>query len=66
MKRTPEVRNSQSKALTLVDDVVDNQPIIVRRDHRIVAAFAPQQGCRILGTDALLGRRKPVCRPHRK
>ena len=26
MKRTPEVRNSQSKALTLVDDVVDNLP----------------------------------------
>ena len=24
----------------LVDDVVDNLPFIVRRDHRIVAAFA--------------------------
>ena len=43
MKRTPEVRNSQSKALTLVDDVVDNLPFIVRRDHRIVAAFARKQ-----------------------
>ena len=27
-------------ALMLVDDVVDNLPFIVRRDHRIVAAFA--------------------------
>jgi hypothetical protein len=29
-----------SKALMLIDDVVDNLPFIVRRDHRIVAAFA--------------------------
>jgi hypothetical protein len=27
-------------ALIPVDDVVDNLPFIVRRDHRIVAAFA--------------------------
>ena len=27
-------------ALTLIDDVIDNLPFIVRRDHRIVAAFA--------------------------
>jgi hypothetical protein len=27
-------------ALMVVDDVVDNLPFIVRRDHRIVAAFA--------------------------
>ena len=26
-----------------VDDVVDNLPFIVRRDHRIVAAFARKQ-----------------------
>jgi hypothetical protein len=31
---------STSKALIPVDDVVDNLPFIVRRDHRIVAAFA--------------------------
>jgi hypothetical protein len=29
-----------SRELMLVDDVVDNLPFIVRRDHRIVAAFA--------------------------
>jgi hypothetical protein len=27
-------------ALMVIDDVVDNLPFIVRRDHRIVAAFA--------------------------
>ena len=27
-------------ALMIIDDVVDNLPFIVRRDHRIVAAFA--------------------------
>jgi len=27
-------------ALIPIDDVVDNLPFIVRRDHRIVAAFA--------------------------
>jgi hypothetical protein len=30
----------QSKALIPIDDVVDNLPFIVRRYHRIVAAFA--------------------------
>lgn len=30
-------------ALIPVDDVVDNLPFIVRRDHRIVAAFARKQ-----------------------
>jgi hypothetical protein len=29
-----------STALIPIDDVVDNLPFIVRRDHRIVAAFA--------------------------
>ena len=28
------------RELVPVDDVVDNLPFIVRRDHRIVAAFA--------------------------
>jgi hypothetical protein len=30
-------------ALIPVDDVIDNLPFIVRRDHRIVAAFARQK-----------------------
>ena len=30
-------------ALIPVDDVVDNLPFIVRRDHRMVAAFARKQ-----------------------
>jgi hypothetical protein len=30
-------------ALIPVDDIVDNLPFIVRRDHRIVAAFARKQ-----------------------
>ena len=29
-----------STGLIAIDDVVDNPPFIVRRDHRIVAAFA--------------------------
>ena len=29
-----------STALIAIDDVIDNLPFIVRRDHRIVAAFA--------------------------
>ena len=29
--------------LMVIDDVVDNCPFIVRRDHRIVAAFARKQ-----------------------
>jgi hypothetical protein len=33
-------KKEPSRALVLVDDVVDNLPFIVRRDHRIVAAFA--------------------------
>jgi hypothetical protein len=32
-------RKEPSRALVLIDDVVDNLPFIVRRDHRIVAAF---------------------------
>jgi hypothetical protein len=32
-----------SRKLVPVDDVVDNLPFIVRRDHRIVAAFARKQ-----------------------
>ncbi len=31
------------RELIPVDDVVDNLPFIVRRDHRIVAAFARKQ-----------------------
>ena len=34
---------NQSAELMLIDDVVDNLPFIVRRDHRIVAAFARKQ-----------------------
>ena len=30
-------------ALMLIDDVVDNLPFIVRRNHRIVAAFAREE-----------------------
>lgn len=34
------LRKEPSRALVPIDDVVDNLPFIVRRDHRIVAAFA--------------------------
>jgi hypothetical protein len=34
------IKKEPSTALIPVDDVVDNLPFIVRRDHRIVAAFA--------------------------
>ena len=37
MKLLPK---SQTTALVHIDDVVDNLLFIVRRDHRIVAAFA--------------------------
>jgi hypothetical protein len=33
-------RKEPGRALIPIDDVVDNLPFIVRRDHRIVAAFA--------------------------
>jgi hypothetical protein len=33
-------RKEPSRELVPVDDVVGNLPFIVRRDHRIVAAFA--------------------------
>jgi hypothetical protein len=33
---------TQSTALVPIDDDVDNLPFIVRRDHRIVAGFAPE------------------------
>jgi hypothetical protein len=33
-------RKEPSRALVPVDDVIGNLPFIVRRDHRIVAAFA--------------------------
>ena len=33
-------RKPASTALIAIDDVVDNLPFIVRRDHRIVAGFA--------------------------
>jgi hypothetical protein len=34
------IRKEPSRELVPVDDVVGNLPFIVRRDHRIVAAFA--------------------------
>jgi hypothetical protein len=37
------IKKSPGTALIPVDDVVDNLPFIVRRDHRIVAAFARTQ-----------------------
>jgi hypothetical protein len=37
------VKKSPGTALMVIDDVVDNLPFIVRRDHRIVAAFARKQ-----------------------
>jgi hypothetical protein len=36
-------RTPTGTALIPVDDVVDNLPFIVRRDHRIVAAFARKE-----------------------
>jgi hypothetical protein len=36
-------KSQPGTALIPVDDVVDNLPFIVRRDHRIVAAFARKQ-----------------------
>jgi hypothetical protein len=33
-------RLSPDRALIPIDDVIDNLPFIVRRDHRIVAGFA--------------------------
>ena len=33
-------RKEPSRELVPIDSVVDNLPFIVRRDHRIVAAFA--------------------------
>ena len=37
------IKKPTGTALIPVDDVADNLPFIVRRDHRIVAAFARQQ-----------------------
>ena len=34
------LKKSPSRELVPIDDVVGNLPFIVRRDHRIVAAFA--------------------------
>jgi len=36
-------RKPTGTALIPVDDVVDNLPFVVRRDHRIVAAFAREE-----------------------
>jgi hypothetical protein len=33
-------RKEPGRELMVIDDVIDNLPFIVRRDHRIVAAFA--------------------------
>jgi hypothetical protein len=35
-------RKEPSRELVPIDDVIGNLPYIVRRDHRIVAAFAKQ------------------------
>jgi hypothetical protein len=40
MKRLFASNHEPSRELVPIDDVVDNLPYIVRRDHRIVAAFA--------------------------
>jgi hypothetical protein len=37
------LRRQAGTALIPIDDVLDNLPFIVRRDHRIVAAFARKQ-----------------------
>jgi hypothetical protein len=37
------LRRQAGTALIPMDDVLDNLPFIVRRDHRIVAAFARKQ-----------------------
>jgi hypothetical protein len=37
------IRKEPGRELVPVDDVVGNLPFIVRRDHRIVAAFARKQ-----------------------
>ena len=36
-------KKEPSRELVLIDDVVANLPFIIRRDHRIVAAFARKQ-----------------------
>lgn len=57
---------TQSTALVPIDDDdVDNLPFIVRRDHRIVAAFARKAAAIEGGRDALVERREPLHRPHR-
>jgi hypothetical protein len=35
-----KTKRTTGTALTPIDDVVDNLPFVVRRDHRIIAAFA--------------------------
>ena len=35
-----QTRKEPSRELVPIDDVIGNLPFIVRRDHRIVAAFA--------------------------
>jgi hypothetical protein len=45
LTKTGELRMTKqltkpSTALIAIDDVIDNLPFIVRRDHRIVAGFA--------------------------
>jgi hypothetical protein len=40
MKRLFASHHEPSRELVPIDDVIGNLPFIVRRDHRIVAAFA--------------------------
>ena len=40
MKRLFASNHEPSRELVPIDDVIGNLPFIVRRDHRIVAAFA--------------------------
>ena len=37
---SPWSKKPTGTVLMVVDDLVDNLPFVVRRDHRIVAAFA--------------------------
>jgi hypothetical protein len=69
LTKTGELRMTKqltkpSTALIAIDDVIDNLPFIVRRDHRIVAAFAKKAAA--LDSDAFLQRRVTICGPYRE
>ena len=57
-------RKPTGTALMVVDDVVDNLPFIVRRDHRIVAAFARKSAAEDWAQGRSYERRKPLYRSH--